>query len=65
MAKDERPVRYHVRLTTSQGDYIEKVAKETYRTPQQVIAMLLDEAILRDGYRAESGKPTALRKEEK
>lgn len=59
--KAGRPVRMWVRFTQPQADYIDQVANSTYRTPGQVVQMLLDQALLADGYRAEAGRPTALR----
>lgn len=61
MKNEQRTVRMWSRLTQGQADYIAKVANESYRTPQQVVQMLLDQAILADGYHRT--EPTPLRKE--
>ena len=59
--KSKRPVRHQVRLTPGQAKYITDRADSTYRTPQQVLQMLVDQAILADGYHSEADKPEQLR----
>lgn len=42
--------RMNVRLTDDQLAYVTRSADKEYRTPQQEVQRLLDQAILRDGY---------------
>lgn len=58
-----RPVRMQVRLTEQQSAHIDAIAAKSYRTPQQVVQMLFDQALLSDAYNDAAGDPTPLRSE--